>query len=250
MISAVGKITIPLRPFFAGTCFAIAPGRVLTNRHVLEEIARHNPSEGWRLKWPMTTTVDFIGEDGKAAKAAFRVTGVVFAGPAPINRQINFENLDMAILTVDAASDGTTQFPEPVTFSANTDFLQRDRQVYVVGFPAEPRVWTKDGEPLAGTETQVVITSLFSGKFGVKRLAPGRVSTAQGSVAGDAKGWIFCHNSSTLAGNSGSTIVSLETGADGCVGLHFGGAARSDNWAHAVERLRGDLEGNSATFIA
>ena len=48
VISAVGCIDIPVRPWFAGTCFVVAEGLVLTNRHSLEMIATQDASGAGR----------------------------------------------------------------------------------------------------------------------------------------------------------------------------------------------------------
>ena len=122
VIASVGRVDVPVRPWYAGTCFVVAEGLVITNRHVLEAIATQDGAGAWTLNWPDATTVDFVAEDGAAAATKFRVTGVAFAGPDPINETINFAHLDMAILRVDPASDAGNSFPAPVTFE--TDIAQ------------------------------------------------------------------------------------------------------------------------------
>jgi hypothetical protein len=248
VISSVGRINIPQDPGFAGSCFAIAEGIVLTNRHVLEEIADWTEPDAWKLRWPQSTTVDFVGEDDADGATKFRVTGVAFAGPDPINRMLNFAHLDMAILRVDPASD-PKPFPKPVTFERDIAQPEGDRDLYVVGFPGRPREWTWDGTPKPGFETAEVISTIFNHKFGVKRLAPGKVQTGAGQVAGDGKGWICTHDASTLAGSSGSCVVDMKSGGNRIVALHFAGLARGQNWAHAAARLRDILADHKANFV-
>jgi len=166
---------------------------VLTNRHVLEEIANQDAAGAWTLKWPDATLVDFIGEDSVAAATKFTVTGVTFTGPDPINRTINFAHLDMAILRVDPASDASNTFPKPVTFETDTAQPKADRDLYVVGFPGEPKTWLFGGTPPVGHETTKVISTVFNNKFGVKRLAPGTIKAGPGGVRNDAKRWICAH---------------------------------------------------------
>ena len=249
MTASVGRVDIPERPWFAGTCFVVADGLVITNRHVLEAIAVQDAAGGWTFKWPGETTVDFIAEDGATSKTRFKVTGVAFAGPDPINNTVNFAHLDMAILRVDPASDPASRFPTPVTFE--TDALQPTarRDLYVVGFPGQPRTWRFDGTPLAGHETTEVMSTLFNDKFGVKRLAPGSVKTAAGAVENDGRKWICAHDASTLGGNSGSCIVDLTGDGHRIVALHFAGINRKQNWAHVVGQLREQLTNFSATFV-
>ncbi|MDE5461334.1 serine protease [Bradyrhizobium sp. CSS354] len=249
VISSVGRIDVPVRPWFAGTCFVVAEGLVVTNRHVLEEIATQDAAGTWTLNWPDATTVDFVGEDGSAAATKFKVTGVAFAGPDPINRSINFAHLDMAILRVDPASNPTNPFPMPVTFETDTVQPKARGDLYVVGFPGQPRIWAFDGKPPTGHETTQVISTLFNNKFGVKRLAPGTVRIGAGEVARDEQNWICAHDASTLGGNSGSCVADLSGDGFRVVALHFAGANREQNWAHVAARLRDKLSNFSATFV-
>ncbi len=236
--ASVGRVDVPVRPWFAGTCFVIAEGLVVTNRHVLEAIAKQDAGGDWTLNWPAETTIDFVAEDGVAASTKFKVTGVAFAGPDAIKNIVNFAHLDMAILRVDPASDPANSFPKAVMLE--TDVLQPKsrRDLYVVGFPGQPRTWSFGGTPMAGTETTEVMSSLFSDKFGVKRLAPGSVKVAAGEAANDAKKWICAHDASTLGGNSGSCIVDLSGEGLRVVALHFAGVNREQNWAHVVAKLQ------------
>ncbi len=249
VIASVGRVDVPVKPWFAGTCFVVAEGLVVTNRHVLEDIATQGADKSWTLNWPDATTIDFIAEDGATAAAKFKVTGVAFAGPDPINGTINFDHLDMAILRVDLAGNAMP-FPKPVTFETDTAQPQARRDLYLIGFPGEPRLWTFDGTPPPGHETMQVISTLFNDKFGIKRLAPGIIKSGSGDVTNDGKKWICTHDASTLGGNSGSCIVDVSTGAQRVVALHFAGANRAQNWAHAVARLHDQLSANSATFVS
>src|SRR5207249_1200610 len=150
-------------------------GAVLTNRHVLEAIATQDRAGVWALKWPDTTSINFVGEDGAAVFTKFKVTGVAFAGPDPINRSIDFAHLDMAILVVDPASDGANAPPKRVIFEPDSAQPKPGHDVYVVGFPGEPKTWFFGGTPPAGTETTQVISTVCNNNFGVKRLAPGTI---------------------------------------------------------------------------
>jgi len=246
--ASVGRIDVPVKPWFAGTCFVIAQGLVLTNRHVLEEIAIQAADGAWKLNWPDATTANFAGEDGVNVATKFKVTGVAFAGPDAINRTIDFAHLDMAILQVDPASNQGIAFPEPVTFETDISQPKARRDLYVVGFPGEPRAWLFGGKPPVGHETAQVISTLFNNKFGVKRLAPGIVKAGPGEVAGDGKNWICTHDASTLGGNSGSCIADLSGDGFRIVALHFAGANRDQNWAHAAARLHEQLAKFPAKF--
>ena len=250
VIRSVGRINAPLEQGFAGTCFVIADGLVLTNRHVLEEIATQGTSGAWTLNWPKQTTVDFFSEDGSAAVTRFTVTGVAFAGPDPIKRMVNFAHLDMAILRVDPASDKENDFPRVVTFATDVAAPGAKSRLYVVGFPGRPRDWLSDGVPDPGHETAAVLSSVFNDRFGVKRLAPGKATTASGKVDGDAQKWICAHDASTLGGNSGSCVVDLNDDGSRIMALHFAGLARARNWAHVAGRLHDTLKAHGAKFVA
>jgi len=248
--ASVGRVNVPVKPWFAGTCFVIAEHLVLTNRHALEEIATQDTAGPWTLNWPDATSVDFFGEDGAEAATKFKVTGVAFAGPDPIKRDINFAHLDMAILRVDAASDAANAFPQPVTFESDTAQPKARRDLYVVGFPGKPRNWLFGGTPPVGHETTQVISTIFNDKFGVKRLAPGTIKSGPGEVANDGKGWICAHDASTLGGNSGSCVADLSGDGFRIVALHFAGTNREQNWAHVAARLREQLSPFAATFVS
>ena len=238
MTASVGRVDVPVRPWFAGTCFVVAEGLVVTNRHVLEAIATQDSAGGWTLNWPGETTIDFVAEDGVTASTKFKVTGVALPGLMRSGTSSTFAHLDMAVLRVDPASDPANTFPKAVTLE--TDVLQPKsrRDLYVVGFPGQPRTWSFGGTPMAGTETTEVMSALFNDKFGVKRLAPGSVKVAAGDVPNDAKKWICAHDASTLGGNSGSCIVDLSGGGLRVVALHFAGVNREQNWAHVVAKLQ------------
>ncbi|MEA2840567.1 MAG: hypothetical protein QOF41_1897 [Methylobacteriaceae bacterium] len=250
VITSVGRIDIPVRPWFVGTCFVISDGLVLTNRHVLEVIATQDSAGAWALKWPQATTVDFVGEDGATTATKFKITGVAFAGPDPINETLNFAHLDIAVLRVDPASDAAHTFPEAVTFETDVAQPKAESDLYVVGFPGQPGVWLFNGVPMTGTETTQVISTIFNSKFGIKRLAPGSIKAGPGQVASDSKSWICAHDASTLGGNSGSCVADLSGDGFRVVALHFAGVNREQNWAHVAARLHDHLADFSATFVA
>ena len=248
LIASVGRIDIPVTPNFAGTCFLIADGLAVTNRHVAELIGTQDAAGGWTLRWPDQTAVTFGGEEGGGPGPTCKVAGIAYAGPDAINRNIDFTHLDMAVLQL--ADRRASPLPDPVTFEVDTKQPTSERDIYLVGFPAEPFQWLFGGKPPAGFETTEVISGVFNSKFGIKRLAPGKVIFGPGGLPNDPKGWICAHDASTLGGNSGSCIADL--GQDGfrVMGLHFGGVARGQNWGHAVAKLHGQLAAFPARFVA
>ena len=251
VIGSVGRVNIPISPGFMGTCFVIAEGLVLTNRHVLEHIAVEGTPGNWVLKWPDDTSIDFIGEDSERNATSFKVTGVPFAGPDAIEDTINFAHLDAAVLRVDPASDSGHRFPDPVTLATDLGQPRARRDLFAVGFPGKPITWMFEGMPPSGYETAAEISSVFNSEFKVKRLAPGTVTSAPGQLAGDEKTkWVMAHNASTLGGSSGSCLADLTGGGLTIVGLHFGGVNRKQNWAHTAARLREQLAGPTAATVS
>jgi hypothetical protein len=245
VIASVGRVNVPTNVGFAGTCFAIAPDLVVTNRHVVEEIARQGTNGTWALLHPEATFVDFIAESGSRKSRSNRVLSVAFAGPDPINRRVDFAHLDLAVLRLDPGKG----LPKAVILEGDRTALRQSREVYLVGFPAQPRTHFGSGKPLPGFETSEVMGAVFNWKFGVKKLAPGKVAKPPGRLTGDKKRWVFSHDASTLGGNSGSAVVDLSIDGARVVGLHFGGLARDENWSHAVSRISELRQATNLTWI-
>lgn len=234
VVAAVGRINVPTSKGFAGTCFAVGPDLVMTNRHVLEAIARQVGADEWRLTYPDATTVDFVGEVNAQSSTAMKVHSVAFAGADPINDKIDFTHLDLAVLRVDPGGG----LPAALTLESAPDAVEDGRDLYLVGFPARPNVFQGAGTPPRGYETSAVLESVFAWMFGVKTLAPGRVATSPGGLDRDPRKWVFSHDASTVAGNSGSAVVDLSIDGARVIGLHFGGRSRDENWSHAVARVQ------------
>lgn len=234
VIASVGRINVPVAPGFAGTCFVIAPDRVVTNRHVLEEIAAFYDGK-WTFRWPRETVIDFTAEDGTAPAATARVVAVDFAGPKPINARIHFPNLDLALLRTEPIEHMAV--PPWLPLDRRPGRLDADRELYVVGFPGRPHEWTGEGTPPVRHETNAIMRSVFDHKFGVKKLAPGKVERAIETLPGDIERWVFSHDASTLGGNSGSAAADLHSDKVRVAGIHFGGRSRDENYAHGFAAL-------------
>ncbi|TCP43159.1 DNA/RNA non-specific endonuclease [Rhodovulum marinum] len=187
---------------YAGTGWLVDDGIAVTNRHVAELFARRWMGDDWdfrdgqfdRKVEVRLNPLAQIDTPPDPVRAAF-VTAVLWvAGPG---------EPDMAFLRVHAP--GT----EPIPLSEAP--LAPETPVAVVGYPErDPR-----------DNPAELIGSFFGDRFGVKRLAPGRVMGSDG--------WVLDHDASTLGGNSGSVVMAMETGA--AVGLHFAGAAQERNVA-------------------
>jgi len=242
--ASVGAVQLPAfgnKRF--GTAFVIAPGLVVTNRHVLEEAAQL-VNGVWQ--WRYAVEVDFSGEYQRPSESCFPLGEVVFVGPDPINRRINFSNLDLAVIRV---SGDLANLPAPLSFEGTVDrvAVRDDRQppIYVVGFPAQPLLEpgkAGNAAPRAGHEYEEILEKLYKNRFGSKRWAPGLVEAGAGQLAGDTRKWIMSHDASTLGGNSGSCVVDFGETGERVVGVHFGGRPRVENYAHVVAALRESLD--------
>jgi S1-C subfamily serine protease len=154
-----------------GTCFQIDDERVLTNRHVLDQLSR-----GTRQLQPGMGVVRFQKEyDDFRRDAPVAITGL-----AGIHTR-----LDAAMLCIEKR-------PDVKVFEWRKKPPRQDTDVVVVGYPAED----KYNNPL-------FIEQIFQNRYEVLRAAPGMVvetATAR-----------FQHDASTLQGNSGSPVLELRT---------------------------------------
>lgn len=245
--AAVGAVQLPaFDNMRIGTAFAVAPGLVMTNRHVLEEIARWT---GTTWEWTRDAVVEFGGERESKLSNAFPVDSVVMTGPDAINRRVNFAHLDLAILKV---GGDLAAFPAPLRLAQDPLRTKvtsgQQPQVYVMGFPAKPLVQpagavaAADARPAPGHEYEEILEKLYQNRFGSKRWAPGFAEAGPGQLAGDGRQWVMSHDASTLAGNSGSCVIDLSRPRPEVVGLHFGGRSRVENYAHVLGALHNLLE--------
>jgi hypothetical protein len=230
---SVGRINSLIGPpHYAGTGFVVGDGLILTNRHVLEElVGGADPQPGGEWKFLKDVTIDFLAEFGSTTAKTFKVTGVKFASPDRIKKQLLLKNLDVALLTVET-HNGTDPLPPPLTLSSKTDHLKAGADLYVMGYPAKPY-----------NEVAKVLMEVFQDEYFVKRFAPGYVDATPADVTGGL-GRTFTHDASTLGGNSGSCVVEFQVEGLAVVGLHFGGIKREQNYAHSIAGIQDVLTAN------
>lgn len=230
-----------------GTCFAIAPNRVATNLHVLQQFASRKTGGRWGDWEPDTEAViNFKGEKDAPGEASFKITHVLKAGAEDIGAFADPLKLDLAILEVEPLHSDAN-FPEAMVFDAvgalddlgPAPTLFEGREIYVLGFPADPN----------GSVGQTDLHMVFGGQFDVKHWAPGEVIGLPDDNPADLKRWIFSHDASTLAGNSGSLIMDFQDLKNPkALGLHFGGLAGSQNQGHILAELAHHLKRWGAVF--
>jgi len=85
------------------------------------------------------------------------------------------------------------------------------------------------------------LRAIFQLKYGVKYFSPGVVSTTLGHVEDDPRTWVFDHDATTLAGNSGSAAADFADPV-AVIGLHFAGDWLRANHAHAVAAVKASKE--------
>ena len=198
---------------------------VLTNRHVAKLVAKRN-ADGTAvfMRSPMTgirygAQIDFNEEVGAKPQDArpARVLEIVYLA----------DDLaaDMALLKVKQVDGATWQMPDPLPLA--DDEAANDELVALVGYPAYD------------TRNDVdAMHKYFADLYDVKRFAPGLImKTTADSV--------LSHDCTSLGGNSGSTLISLEQKK--AVGLHFAGSYGVSNSAVGVGTIKKLLAGKLVT---
>jgi hypothetical protein len=234
---SVGRINSEIGfPNFAGTGFVVAPGLVLTNRHVLEALAGPDPQPDGRWRFRKPVTIDFAAEFQRDRTRTFKVTDVAFASDDRIRGLLNPSNLDVALLTVET-DNGVENLPPPLPLIRRLAPLNPQSDVFVMGYPARPR-----------DEVGEVLMRVFQDEYFVKRFAPGFVDEGPDTFDDGGHRRVFTHDSSTLGGNSGSCVVEFRLSGSPVVGLHFGGLKRVQNFAHSTARIEEVLAAHGAVF--
>jgi S1-C subfamily serine protease len=167
-----------------GTGILVGQDRLLTNRHVVEMLSR-----GTDVLEQGQGVVRFGFEDGSfAADRPVPIVAVARLHPA----------LDLALLRL-----GTAALPgAPPTPSFDPAPIADNADVVVVGYPVN------DSE-----RNPMFIGQVFGAQFGVLRAAPGQCTSSFDDG--------FYHDCSTLGGNSGSPVFSID--GKRIVGVHSGG---------------------------
>jgi V8-like Glu-specific endopeptidase len=226
--SAVGRVD--LNGSHQGTGFVITDGLILTNRHVLQALATQKRSGEWEFMGEPSITFDANPEKSRKRQLKIRKK-VIRTGTEPIDRHaIDYRKLDFAVLECETSDE--KHLPEPLALESDADKVAVGRPVFTIGYPAKPG---------PGTYESDVLQKLFQYRYGVKRFATGEIDRGFGSSAEGTGETVFAHDSTTLGGNSGSCVVDLGNDGRLVVGLHFAGAPKKANYAHANARLHETL---------
>ncbi|MBB2671536.1 UNVERIFIED_ORG: lysozyme family protein/DNA/RNA endonuclease G (NUC1)/V8-like Glu-specific endopeptidase [Rhizobium esperanzae] len=222
-IPSVGRVEFVNHSMrWGGTGFVVdeAPGGrrlVVTNRHVAKLVARRGrDGAGIFLRSPIGArygaNLDVREEAGSAPGDAFTMPVARIAFLA------DDSDADVALFEIEVR-DGLC--PDPVPLAARRG---RDRElVATIGYPA-----FDDRNDLAQ------MRQYFNDLYDVKRFAPGLIMTG-------GTGTVLSHDCTTLGGNSGSCLLSLEQEA--VVGLHFSGDFGVQNAAVSADTLKALISG-------
>lgn len=224
LLRSVGRLELdPQLGVYAGTAFVVGPGLVMTNRHVVEHLssvvgydAQGRPS-AWKFYPGVDPVIEFKGEFGTTSHARFPVAGI---------GSIFFEDdagndIDLALLRLAPAADGTRPWPTPVRIQRKPQWVRQNTKVCVAGYP--------DADE--GRNDKQEMERIYGGIYQVKRLAPGKI------IAVDPERKQLSHDCTTLGGNSGSCVYDLKTNS--VVGLHWGGDYLKPNHAVMLPPLYG-----------
>lgn len=214
-IRAVGRVEVRNHPSFSwiGTAWLVADDIVVTNRHVAREFARRRGDQFVFLQTmgpAMEAWIDFLEE--------FDNTGSLEFGLERVLHIEDDDGPDMAFIRV--RPDGARKLATPIELA--TGAMKGGDQVAVIGYPAaDSRIPEPD-----------LMREIFGDHYDKKRLAPGELMKIDTDVVE--------HDCSTLGGNSGSAIVSLDTGK--AIGLHFAGRFLEANFAVSASAIAERLE--------
>jgi hypothetical protein len=226
---------------YFGTGFLIDQdqGLVLTNQHVLEALLGRSSTLGERVgrayRIHEGVFVEFGGEADRPVTKLFKV---VEARPTPVEGN-GFLRLDVSLLQLEALPT-SPHLPPALTLDMSSE--KGDGSLIshcAVGFPGPPRYAIGFHE---GIDFGWVHNQLFGGRYGLKRLAPGKVHRAVSTLSDDPNKWVFGHDLTTLGGSSGSPMIAWLDGGR-AFGIHFAGTTAESNFAHSAFAARDVLRG-------
>ena len=201
-ISAVGRIEMKNHSSldWAGTGFLVDENIIVTNRHVAEHFAQTTTAHGYKWKTNargkiVKARIDFREEYLTPAEQEMELVEILHIEPRP--------GPDIALLRVNLQDDIA---PLELSISPSTDDV-----IVTIGYP-----W-KDTR--VSFRIEQVMKRIFGDIYDVKRLAPGKIRSANDSI--------IHHDCTTLGGNSGSAILDVETGK--VVALHYCGDVAHNN---------------------
>ncbi|WP_395665571.1 DNA/RNA non-specific endonuclease [Methylocella sp.] len=195
---------------------------VVTNRHVAELVARRAANgAGVFMRSPVTglkfgAAVDF-NEEIDARREDARAAPVLAVTYLAENHAA-----DAALMKVSLPSGVAWTLPAPIELAERDGEL--NELVAVIGYPARDSRNEKDSEAIAA------LARYFNDGYDLKRFSPGML------IRSTSTDGLIRYDCTTLGGNSGSPVVSLDQRA--VIGLHFAGAYGVENTAVSLTTLR------------
>jgi endonuclease G len=224
-IASVGRIELDndlIGRDWVGTGWLLRDNIVVTNRHVAELFARAS-GDGFVFRTGLDgnrvrASIDFLeefGSDDSLEMPLFKVVHLESdAGP------------DIAFLRIEPAEGA--DLPSPISLASQS--VRVGDRIGVIGYPARDPFFPNPE----------LMDRLFDHRYDKKRFAPGLVQVSNANRV--------LHDCTTLGGNSGAQIVTLDGGE--AVALHFAGTMFKENHAipaHLVaQRLDDVLRGSRA----
>jgi endonuclease G len=211
---AVGRIEVEGHALaWLGTGWLVSPDVIVTNRHVASEFGRQRGTsflfkQGLNGR-EMSAAIDFIEEIDRSDTLTFQIEEILHIE--------NPEGPDLAFLRVMPVANQVLAAHLELSAMANENEL-----VAVLGYPAHD----------SRIPDQQLMERIFGQVYDKKRLAPGLLTRVDRDT--------IAHDCSTLGGNSGSVVLSLQTGK--AVGLHFAGRFLRTNLAVPSEVVAERLE--------
>lgn len=222
LLPSVGRIEFVNHDMaWGGTGWVIAedgPGHflVVTNRHVAKLVARRTVRGDGVFMFspgnvPYGARIDFLEEVGGLQDPSRVLAIETFTYLA------DDAAADVALARVSrpSADTGLKVAPLPLADADGGD----QEMVAVVGYPAADPFRNDPGD----------MQRYFKGLYDVKRFAPGYLRVQDGPT-------VLTHDCTTLGGNSGSPVISLESGK--AVGLHFAGQYGIGNSAVRISTIK------------
>ncbi|WP_421853455.1 trypsin-like peptidase domain-containing protein [Oricola sp.] len=238
LADAVGRIDIKTSGGWrhVGTGFVIGRGQVMTNRHVLDALAEEFPVSPGRYEMRLTADASInFDPDATNEDSRYKIKSVISYGSQRIGRYVDLSKLDMAILEIET-DNGSGGHPAPVDMQTVSTSDAVREQIILVGYPAEPGYASAPTAQQAALDYWDRIREIYNRDFGSKYLSPGLIKLRPGGMEGDERNWAFSHDATTMGGNSGSVVTTLDERIALC-GLHFGGKTFSRNMAHDISSI-------------
>lgn len=205
IIPSVGRINVFNHPKYPwlGTGWVVKNDIIVTNSHVARLFALDS-NTGFVFQTfngrAMSAEIDFLEEWNRSGFEKYPIAQVLYIE--------KIGGRDIAFLKIKRGNP-TKPFPPQIKLAER--LARIGEMVATIGYPAN------DGEDV----TKKNSLHIFNDIYDKKRLAPGKVTGVCRNK--------LDHNCTTLGGNSGSALVSLETGD--AVGLHYGGYTFDANFA-------------------